>query len=123
MLALAKTVCSNEANNEVSGALNSRSTVSLTMGNGVAKGVNELIIPNYKQTWANVRKIADAPEVTRRRMYLETMERVLGGTDKIIIDGNAGQGVVPYLPLNELTPRRPAAPTVNQTQQQPGATR
>jgi membrane protease subunit HflK len=49
-----------------------------------------------------------APEVTRRRMYLETMERILGGTDKIIIDskGQAGGGVVPYLPLNELT-RKP----------------
>jgi len=48
-----------------------------------------------------------APEVTRRRMYLETMERVLGGTDKIILDsGQGGSGVVPYLPLNELT-RRP----------------
>jgi membrane protease subunit HflK len=49
-----------------------------------------------------------APEVTRKRMYLETMERVLGGTDKIIIDsaGQSGGGVVPYLPLNELT-RRP----------------
>ncbi len=36
-------------------------------------------------------------------MYLETMERVLGGTDKIILDTNQGaQGVVPYLPLNEL---------------------
>ena len=35
------------------------------MGNVVSKGVNELIIPNYKQTWANIRKIADAPEVTR----------------------------------------------------------
>ncbi|MEL6421675.1 MAG: FtsH protease activity modulator HflK [Pseudomonadota bacterium] len=45
-----------------------------------------------------------APEVTRRRMYLETMERVFGSTDKIIIDNNggAGGGVVPYLPLNEL---------------------
>ena len=32
-----------------------------TMGNVVSKGVNELIIPNYKQTWANIRKIADAP--------------------------------------------------------------
>ena len=41
-------------------------------------------------------------------MYLETMERVLGGTDKIIIDstGQSSGGVVPYLPLNELT-RRP----------------
>ena len=34
-------------------------------GNIVSKGVNELVIPNYKQTWANIRKIADAPEVTK----------------------------------------------------------
>ncbi|HEY2757406.1 MAG TPA: FtsH protease activity modulator HflK [Pseudolabrys sp.] len=45
-----------------------------------------------------------APDVTRERMYLETMERVLGGADKIIIDSGAGgPGVVPYLPLNELS--------------------
>ncbi|HEX3438983.1 MAG TPA: FtsH protease activity modulator HflK [Pseudolabrys sp.] len=45
-----------------------------------------------------------APDVTRERMYLETMERVLGGADKIIIDtGAGGPGVVPYLPLNELS--------------------
>jgi modulator of FtsH protease HflK len=55
-----------------------------------------------------------APEVTRRRMYLETMERVFAGTDKVIIDpstsGRGGTGVVPYLPLNELgRPRTPAA--------------
>ena len=52
-----------------------------------------------------------APEVTRKRMYLETMERVLGGTDKIILDstGQSGSGVVPYLPLNELR-RSPAQP-------------
>jgi modulator of FtsH protease HflK len=43
-----------------------------------------------------------APEVTRKRMYLETMERVLGGTDKIIIDSKDGQGVVPYLSLDQL---------------------
>ena len=50
-----------------------------------------------------------APEVTRKRMYLETMERVMGGTDKIILDSSqSGSGVVPYLPLNEL--RRPATP-------------
>jgi len=47
---------------------------------------------------------ARAPEVTRQRLYLETMERVLGDIDKIIIDENSGgSGVVPYLPLNELT--------------------
>lgn len=45
-----------------------------------------------------------APEVTRKRLYLETMEEVLGGVDIILLDDNAGggQGVVPYLPLNEL---------------------
>jgi len=47
----------------------------------------------------------NAPEVTRRRMFLETMERVLGGTDKIIIDSNSGSGVVPYLPLDKLQSR------------------
>jgi membrane protease subunit HflK len=49
-------------------------------------------------------EFAKAPEVTRKRLYLETMERVLGGVEKIIIDEQVGggQGVVPYLPLNEL---------------------
>lgn len=47
---------------------------------------------------------AKAPDVTRKRLYLETMEKVLGSVDKVIIDENAqgGNGVVPYLPLNEL---------------------
>lgn len=44
-----------------------------------------------------------APEVTRKRLYLETMESVLGGVDIILLDETQnGQGVVPYLPLNEL---------------------
>lgn len=43
-----------------------------------------------------------APEVTRKRMFLETMERVLGGADKIILDSKSGSGVVPYLPLDQL---------------------
>jgi len=42
-----------------------------------------------------------APEVTRKRMYLETMERVLGGTDKIILDSKGGQRVVPFLSLEQ----------------------
>jgi len=53
-----------------------------------------------------------APEVTRRRLYIETLERVLGDVDKIILDENAsggGQGVVPYLPLNELNRNRNSA--------------
>ena len=48
-----------------------------------------------------------APEVTRKRLYIETMERVLGDIDKTILDNSiigseGGNGVVPYLPLNEL---------------------
>ncbi len=44
-----------------------------------------------------------APEVTRRRMYLETMEKVLGDIDKVLLDDNGqGSGVVPYLPLDQL---------------------
>jgi membrane protease subunit HflK len=48
---------------------------------------------------------AQAKDVTRKRLYLETMERVLAAVDKVIIDdavSGSGQGVVPYLPLNEL---------------------
>jgi membrane protease subunit HflK len=48
---------------------------------------------------------ATAPEVTRQRVFLETMETVLKNSNKIIIDEK--QGVVPYLPLNELN--RPAS--------------
>ncbi|MDQ0510269.1 FtsH protease activity modulator HflK [Ancylobacter amanitiformis] len=52
-----------------------------------------------------------APDITRQRLYLETMERVFGGMDKVLIDqsaGTGGQGVVPYLPLSALDRRTPA---------------
>ena len=53
-----------------------------------------------------------APDVTRERIYLETMEHVLGGADKVIVDeSGGGGGVVPYLPLPQLTPA-PATPGV-----------
>jgi modulator of FtsH protease HflK len=55
------------------------------------------------------------------------MERILGGSEKLVYDGggsSSGQSIVPYLPLSELTPRRPAtAPTTGQPQQPSGATR
>lgn len=53
----------------------------------------------------------NAKDVTRSRLYLDTMQQVLSGTDKIVIDGDGG-GVVPYLPLNELN-KRNSAPTAN----------
>jgi membrane protease subunit HflK len=53
-------------------------------------------------------------------MYLESMERLLGGKEKVIMDAE-NQGVVPYLPLRELSPqqRQPQ----QQQQQQQGGTR
>jgi membrane protease subunit HflK len=55
----------------------------------------------FSQVYEQYKK---APDVTRQRIYLETMERVLGGTDKTIIDtgGQSSPGVVPYLPLTRL---------------------
>jgi len=47
-----------------------------------------------------------APEVIRKRMYLETMERIMSGTDKIIVDTKSGQGVIPYLSLRPLGKRK-----------------
>jgi membrane protease subunit HflK len=49
-----------------------------------------------------------APRVTRERMYLETMERVIGRTNQIIIDGKAG--AIPLLPLDQMLRGRQAAP-------------
>lgn len=47
----------------------------------------------------------NAPAVTRQRIYIETMQKVLGGTEKVIVDDKSG--VQPYLPLGALAP--PAA--------------
>jgi membrane protease subunit HflK len=59
----------------------------------------------FGQVYEEYRK---APDVIRERIFLETMERVLGNTDKTILDGQgSAQPVVPYLPLGELG-RRPA---------------
>jgi modulator of FtsH protease HflK len=60
-----------------------------------------------------------APEVTRQRIYYETMEKLFSGTDKIIIDSGAATGAIPYLPLPELArPAQRPAPTP-----QPGGAR
>lgn len=52
-----------------------------------------------------------APEVTRKRLFLETMEEVLGRSEKVIIESGSGQGVVPYLPLPELRSNSSTAAT------------
>ncbi len=52
-----------------------------------------------------------APDVTRERIFLETMEKVFSGTQKIIVDGAGANGVVPYLPLDRLRPNTPEPTT------------
>lgn len=48
-----------------------------------------------------------SPDVTKRRMYYETMERVLANNDKVVVEAN---GVAPYLPLPALRGGKPAEP-------------
>ncbi len=47
-----------------------------------------------------------APDITERRLYLETMSGILAGMNKIIIDEAGGAGAVPYLPLDQLLKQR-----------------
>ncbi len=51
---------------------------------------------------------AKAKDVTRKRLFLETMEEVLAKSNKVIIEGKGGSGVVPYLPLPEIAKQRSA---------------
>jgi membrane protease subunit HflK len=88
-----------------------------------AEAYREQTVAEAKGTASRFLKVYDeykkAPDVTRQRMYLETMERIFNGTEKIIMDSGAATGAIPYLPLPELTrpPQRPPQ------QQQPGAGR
>ena len=79
-----------------------------------AEAYREQTVAEAKGASSRFRQIHDeykkAPEVTRERMYLETMERLFGGTEKVIVDSTATGGVVPYLPLDQLMRRPPAAP-------------
>jgi membrane protease subunit HflK len=74
-----------------------------------AEGYRERVVLEARGQADRFVKILDeyskAPDVTRKRMYLETMERVFNGMDKVIVDpatAKNGTGVVPYLPLGEL---------------------
>jgi membrane protease subunit HflK len=50
-----------------------------------------------------------SPEVTRQRLYLETIERVMPGLEKIVIDSQSAGNLLQFLPLKELTTSQPAA--------------
>ena len=49
-----------------------------------------------------IAQFVKAPSVTKKRIFYETMEDVFSDMDKVIIDKNGGDSVVPYLPLPEL---------------------
>jgi membrane protease subunit HflK len=70
----------------------------------------------FSQVYEEYRK---APDISRERIFLETMERVFGGIDKVIVD-QKGQGVVPFLPLGQLNQTQPQTQGNTNTQ---GATR
>ena len=50
-----------------------------------------------------------AKDVTERRMYLETMEEIMAGMTKVIVDGKGTQGVLPYLPLPDMKAKKAEA--------------
>jgi membrane protease subunit HflK len=57
------------------------------------------------------RAYLEGKEVTKERIYIETMEKVFANTQKIIIDQESGgQGVLPYLPLGSSSPSSSNAP-------------
>lgn len=60
-----------------------------------AKGEAE----KFTQVYNEYRK---AKDVTRKRIYIETMEEIMQNMDKVILDNKGNTGVLPYLPLNEL---------------------
>jgi membrane protease subunit HflK len=91
-----------------------------------AEGYKEQAVAEAKGQSARFSKVREeyekAKDVTRQRIYLETMERILGSSQKLVYDGGAaGSNIVPYLPLNELSPPRTPPPASGQ--QQSGGTR
>jgi len=59
-----------------------------------------------------LKEYSQAKDIITKRLYIETMEEVLPGVDKVIIDGKAGDRVLPYLPLDRL--QRSAATTTEE---------
>jgi membrane protease subunit HflK len=84
-----------------------------------AEGVAQQVIARAQGDAASFDKVYAqyklAPEVTRRRMYYETMERVLRKTDKVVIEA---PGVTSYLPLPEIKKRAEPAPELDAGQGQ-----
>lgn len=82
-------------------------------------------VARFEQLYAQYKK---APEVTKRRLYLETMEQVLGSTSKVVVDTDGGNMM--YLPLDKIlqqntsmTPMQVELPSSSAQQSRPETTR
>jgi modulator of FtsH protease HflK len=90
-----------------------------------AEAYKEQTVAEARGQTARFLKVYDeykkAPEVTRQRIYLETMERLLGSNQTIILDSGGAGSVVPFLPLDQFT--RPQPKAAPQPQPKAGAVR
>ncbi|MGE5489943.1 MAG: FtsH protease activity modulator HflK [Actinomycetota bacterium] len=89
-----------------------------------ANGYRQRVIASAEGDASRFRQInveyAKAPEVTRQRMYLDTMQQVFANTSKLLVDAK-GQGNLLYLPLDKLMQAAGAATATQPGQQQPAA--
>lgn len=108
----------NQILEEVEGQMNRY----LAQAGAYAAQVTEMAQGESERFLSILSSYRDAPDVTRQRLYLETMEDVLAKSHKVIIDpqsatGAGGGGVVPYLPLDRLQGNRSSTSTVIRSQE------
>ena len=88
---------------------------AVVVGNGPTQGAVDVGGPldgEARRFVSVYEEYAKAKDVTRKRLFLETMEDVLTNSNKVIIEGGqGGSGVVPYLPLPEVQKRRTGGST------------
>jgi membrane protease subunit HflK len=82
-----------------------------------ARGYKEQVVAEAEgesQRFLSVlQEYEQSQDVTRKRLFLETLEKILAKSNKIILEDSGGSGVVPYLPLDQLMRNRPAAAPSN----------
>lgn len=64
-----------------------------------------------------LKEYEQAKEIISKRIYIETMESVMAGVEKVIIDGKAAERLLPYLPLDRL--HKPATPPATPDEKRP----
>jgi membrane protease subunit HflK len=79
-------------------------------GEGYKQQVTALAEGEAQRFIAIYEQYRKAPDVTRKRIYIDTMQGILAGVNKVIVDNKGGAGVVPYLPLPQLQRGAPAQP-------------